>query len=198
MNHLHGHPYHQDEEYIRHIRQGGPRSEQAMRDLYLTYRKRVTSYVQTLLKRYPGYKGLPEDLVHDAFIILTQRIEKDEGPFRSLFAYWMGICRLLFLNQLKKDERLILVGEPEEIYNMNGTLHDPIPFDHESLDVLEQSFDLLGDRCQQVLLMWVDGYPMQVIARTMGLSGDAMARKIKYDCFKKLKNLVKNSNKMPG
>ncbi len=198
MNHLHGYPHAEDEALVDRIHRGGPDAERALKELYLNYRKRISAYLLNLMHRFPGYKGDPLDLVHDSFIVLTQRIEKEEGPFHSLCAYWMGISRLLFLNQLKKDERMILVGEPEEVYLLADADGPDYPHENEAMDRLETAFDLLGSRCQEILLLWGSRYSMDEISTRMGLSGVAMARKIKHECFKKLKKLVRDGNKWPG
>ena len=197
MNHLHGHPHAQDEIYIRGITSGGAAAEQAMHDLYLMYRKKVLTYIVSAIRRFPEFKGQAEDLMHDAFIVLVHRIEASDGHVQSLFGFWIGITRHLLMNQLRKDERIILLREPEEIYSEEETTEIQFP-EPGSGELLQQSFDYLGGRCKEILLLWIERYPMHEIARRMELSGAPMARKIKHECFKKLKNLVKDGNKLHG
>jgi RNA polymerase sigma factor (sigma-70 family) len=198
MNHLHGHPHVQDEIYIRGIISGGAAAEQAMQELYLAYRKKILTYIRSAVRRFPEFKGQPEDLMHDAFIVLVHRIEASDGSVRSLFAFWIGISKHLLLNQVRKDERIILLQEPEEVYNRQEETIETQYLETESSELLRQSFDHLGTRCKEILLLWIERYPMHEIARRMDLSGAPMARKIKHECFKKLKNLVKDGNKWHG
>lgn len=198
MNHLHGHPHAQDEIYIRGITSGGAAAEQAMQDLYLAYRKKILTYIASQVRRFPEFRGQPEDLMHDAFIVLVHRIENSDGQLRSLFAFWIGITRHLLLNQLKKDERILLLREPEDVYDAEEITNETLYLKAESAEMLRQTFDQLGSRCKDILLLWIQRYPMHEIARKMDLSGAPMARKIKFECFKKLKNLVKDGNKLHG
>ena len=55
-------------------------------------------------------------------------------------------------------------------------------------------FSRLGSRCREILMLWINQYSMAEIAGRMNLSNACMARKIKYECFKKLKELVKSGN----
>jgi len=198
MNHQHGHPSLQDELFIRGIISGGAAAEQAMQDLYITYRKRVLAYLHSSIRRFPEFKGHPEDLMHDAFIILVHRIEISDGHFRSLFSFWIGITKHLLLNHARKDERVILVQEPEEEYFIPEESSEDKFLESEAADLLQHTFDQLGNRCREILLLWIERYPMHEIARRLKLSGAPMARKIKHDCFKKLKNLIQDGNKSPG
>jgi RNA polymerase sigma factor (sigma-70 family) len=154
MNHLHGHPHVQDEIFIHGILAGGAAAEQAMQDLYLTYRKQILVYLASQVRRFPEFKGHPEDLMHDAFIVLVHRIETGDGRLRSLLAFWMGITRHLLLNQVRKDER-ILLREPEETYTTAEESIENKLLETESSTLLQQTFDQLGARCKEILLLWI-------------------------------------------
>jgi RNA polymerase sigma factor (sigma-70 family) len=198
MNHLHGHPHAQDENFIHGIMSGGAVAEKAMQDLYLLYRKKVLTYIAAQARRFPEFRGQPEDLMHDAFIILIHRIENGDGQLRSLFPFWIGITRHLLFNQVRKDERITLLQEPEEFFQENEETTETQFLVAESTELIKQTFDLLGSRCKEILLLWIERYPMHEIARKVGLSGAPMARKIKFECFKKLKNIVIDGNKLHG
>lgn len=198
MNHQHGHPSLQDELFIRGIKSGGAAAEQAMQELYLMYRKKVLSYIVSLIRRYPEFKGQPEDLMHDAFIVLVHRIEISDGHIRSLLSFWLGITKHLLLNHMRKDERVILVQEPAEEYFTPEESNEDKFLESEAADQLKHTFDQLGSRCREILLLWIERYTMEQIARKLKLSGAPMARKIKHECYKKLKNLVQDGNKSPG
>jgi RNA polymerase sigma factor (sigma-70 family) len=198
MNHVHGHPRIRDEIIIQGIISGGAAAEQAMQDLYLAYRKSILGYIANLLRRFPDFRGQPEDLMHDAFIVLVHRIEAGNGQVKSLNAFWMGIARHLLFNQVRKNERILLLREPDETYGLQDASSETRFLQSEERDLLLQTFDQLGNRCKAILLLWIDRYPMHEIAKKMDLSGAPMARKIKHECFKKLKNLVLNGNNRPG
>jgi DNA-directed RNA polymerase specialized sigma24 family protein len=149
MNHQHGHPSLQDELFIRGIISGGAAAEQAMQDLYLLYRKRVLAYIVSLIRLHPGFKGQPEDLMHDAFIVLVHRVEISDGHIRSLFSFWLGITKHLLLNHMRKDERVILVQEPAEEYFTPEDSNEDKFLESEAAEQLQFTFDQLGNRCRR-------------------------------------------------
>jgi RNA polymerase sigma factor (sigma-70 family) len=195
MNHLHCNLFLRDEDYIRELKAGGQRADTAISCLYLKYRKRTHSYIRKLASRHEGFRGVPDDLVHDAFIIMLDKLRHDAPMVQSLAGYWIGICKNLFLNQLKKDQRTILVNDAEEKYRYENDTPESLFFDREEQLQLEAAFSALGQRCRDILMLWLNQYSMVEIAQKMNLSNDAMARKIKFECFKKLKELVKKGNK---
>ncbi len=194
MNHLHCAIFLRDDDYLREIRAGGSRADSAISCLYLKYRKRTLSYMRLLISKHPEFKGFADDLVHDAFIIMVNKIRYDEAEVRSLAGFWIGIGKKIFLNELKKDQRIILVKDVEEKYGYDHDLHEsilPIPEENEQL---ENAFLQLGPRCREILLLWINQYTMNEIADKMHLTNVAMARKMKYECFRKLKDFLHSGN----
>ena len=197
MNHLHCNIYSRDEYFIRDIRAGGIHAETAISCLYLKYRKRVYSYFEALITKHDEFKGQSEDLVHDAFIVMIDKIREEDHPIKSLAGFWIGIGKHLFLNQLKKDQRTVLVNDPETIYETHEVLSMWIAADHDEDEQLQTAISYLCERCREILLLWIDRYSMTEIAQMMKLTNVAMARKTKYECFKKLKEIVKSGH-IPG
>jgi RNA polymerase sigma factor (sigma-70 family) len=197
MNHLHCNPLSRDDDYLREIKAGGDRAEAAITCLYKKYRKRAFAYTKKLISKHFDFKGSAEDLVHDSFIILIQKIQYESMYSKSLSSFWMGIIRYLFLNQLKKDERITLVRESEEMYGLDENTPETIFLQAEEMEQMEYTFSRLGPRCREILMLWIRHYTMTEIAEQVHLSNDAMARKMKHQCFQKLKELVKTGNKMP-
>lgn len=198
MNHLHCNLFLRDEDYLREIQAGGSRADIAISCLYLKYRKRTYSYMNKLVSKHEQFRGVPEDLVHDAFIIMLDKLRTDTPEVHSLGGLWIGIGKKLFLNQLKKDQRTVLVHDVEEKYGYEEDHPEAYIFSADEQLRFETAFSSLGQRCQEILLLWLNQYSMVEIAQRMSLSNDAMARKIKFECFKKLKELVKSGNKSQG
>lgn len=198
MNHLPCPPFNLDEDYIREIRAGGQRAETAIHCLYMRYRKTTYSYLDRLVSRHPAIRGIADDIMHDAFIILVDKIRQGQCEVKSLGGFWIGIGKMIFLNQLKKDERVILVHDMEEQYIAAEEMPESYSLSSPDHERLEAAFYQLEARCRQILLLWIDRYSMVEIARVMNLSSDAMARKIKFHCFRKLKDLLKPGNITTG
>ena len=140
-----------------------------------------------------AFIGFPDFLVHESFSIMVEKIQQDAAVVRSFAGYWIGTAKMLFLNQLKKDERIVLVGDAEEKYGYEAGLQHSIVHDHEE-NKMETAFLKLGPRCREILMLWINQYTMLEIAGLMHLSNASMARKIKYECFKKLKEIVNSGN----
>lgn len=196
MNPKNGYPAKRDEELIHLVRQGGDAAEPAIAALYLKYRRRMMIFIHELLHDHPACRSSAQDLLHDSYLLMLHKIEVNDIRYSSLISFWRGVCRHLLRNQVKRDDKIILVDEPDEAYYIGYDTPETRIFDQEEHAAFEHSFDCLGERCKEVLLLWINRYSMHEIAERMGLSSDAMARKIKHDCFKKLKNLVLNGNKL--
>jgi len=196
MTHLHHQVFLRDEDFVREIRAGGLRADTAISCLYRQYRKRVFSSISRLIKKHPDFKGTADDLVHDAFILMISKIRNEASEIHSLQGFWIGAGNHLFLNQLKRDQKVILVRDAEEIYGLNEVSPETDYMNREKQEQMQSTFAKLGTRCQEILLLWINQYSMVEIAERMNLSNDAMARKIKFECFKKLKDLVKTGNKI--
>lgn len=198
MNHSPFHPSVPDEEYIRDIRAGGLRAEAAIRGLYLRYRNTTYTHLHKLVSRNNAYRGVTEDLLHDAFIILIDKLRQDHMSVRHVGGFWVGIGKMVYLNQLKKDERTVLVHDVEETYGLEDESTDAYRSPYEENEKLEAAFMKLGERCQQILLLWVNRFSMEEIAQQMHLPNEGMARKIKFQCFKKLKAFIQLGTISPG
>lgn len=193
MNHLHCQIYSCDDDYLRDIRAGGTAAENAIGCLYLRYRKQTYTYLSKMLSRHHHSKSMVEDLVHDAYIIMIEKIRYDQVRINTLGGFWIGIGRYLVANRLKQDARTILVQDPGDVYTaLDEVASTWVVLDLEEKDWMERAFRQLESRCREVLRHWMDGFTMQEIAVKMNLGSDAMARKLKYHCFKKLKEIVRN------
>ncbi len=197
MNHSHHYTFFRDEDYLREIKAGGPGAESAISSLYKKYRKRTFASMVRLTSRQPFYRGAPDDHVHDAFIIMIHKIQFESPKVRSLCSFWIGISKKLYLNQLKKDERYVLVREDEEEYGLNEDSPETLLLQKEEIEQMAYTFSQLGSRCREILMLWYNQHTMVEIAQRLHLSNDAMARKIKFGCFKKLKELIRKGNTKP-
>lgn len=196
MTHLHSHVFLRDEDFLREIRAGGPRAETAITCLYKLYRKRVYTSMKKLIRKYPEFRGTSEDLVHEAFILMVQKIQFEACEIQSIPGFWIRAGKNLFLNQLKKDQKIFLVRDSEAIYGLNELSPEIEFLNREEEEQMLSTFSELGTRCREILLLWINQYSMKEIAERMNLSNDSMARKIKFECFKKLKDLVRTGNKI--
>ena len=183
-----------DHDLILAIKSGGPTGDKAIMSLYALYQKDVKTCMRTLMFRYNKTKEKPDDLVHDSFVIMIHKIQQHDAEVNSVRAFWIGIAKYLWLNLIKRKNKIDLVEDDEETYGLHEDSPENLFLLNEKYEQLHKCLALSSKRCHEILLLWLADYTMQEIADRMKLSGPAMARKIKYKCFKKIKNLVMNSD----
>ncbi len=183
-----------DNDFIHAIKSGGPSGDKAIMSLYALYQKDIKTCMRTLMFRYNKSKEKPDDLVHDSFVIMVRKIQHEAPEIISVRAYWIGIAKHLWLNIIKRKNKIDLVEEEEETYGVDEDSPENLFLLNEKYEQLHKCMASCSKRCHEILLLWLADYTMQEIADRMNLSGPAMARKIKYKCFKKVKNLVIRSN----
>ena len=183
-----------DDEFIAAIKAGGPVADKAIMSVYTRYHKTMRIYVRALMAKSTKHNRAPDDVIHDSFIIMLNKIQLESQVVGSIPAYWSGIAKNLILNQIRKNLKFQLVGEPPETYRLEDETPESIILYNERYEQIEKCFCKCGNRCHEILLMWLSDYSMQEIADRLHLSGPAMARKIKHKCFQKLKDLIVQGN----
>lgn len=194
MDRLKTSPSSVDDDLIRAVKSGGLTADTAIMSLYARYRKEVSLIISTFMMRYGHRVDEPDDILHDSFIILLHKIQHEDPVITSLKSFWIGIAKYLLLNQIKKDKKIAWVAESESFYGLHCPSPEATYLYDEQFEELHQCLGKCGNKCQEILLLWLSDYSMSEIAERLHLSGPAMARKIKYECFKKLKKIVLNSH----
>lgn len=189
-------PSSRDEELVCLIRSGGPDGDKAIMKVYGLYSRQIRAFIQSYNLKMHEHQTDANDLVHDSFLIMLQKIRKEDNIITSIFSFWIGIARNLWHNEFRKHKRVLLVEEPLASYEGSTDAADKNILDAERAKMLDTCITKCGGRCKEILLMWVAGYNMQEIADQTGLSSPAMARKLKHECFKKLKKQLAGSNIM--
>lgn len=178
------------EEIISQIRAGGRGRQEALTILYQD-RSTRRSVFSTILKMRGNIQDA-EDMYQESLIIMDRNIR--EGKYEhqnSLTGYLCGIARLCWMNQLRKKSRTDLLDTPIDRsleHQMPGPDHWLL--DHERTTLLNGFLAQLDTRCIQILKLWQERTSMQEIAELLQLSSEMMARKLKYQCTKKLAQLI--------
>ncbi len=187
-------PVYTDEALICAVRAGGSAGEDAVMEIYAQHHAVVKIWIQNWIKHKRSARTDAVDLVHDSFLLMIHKIRHDVRFDGHITTYWFGIAKNLWLNQHKKDSRVILVQDEEEIYAVDNDTPERQLLVREEFREAEKLFNRMGNRCRDILLLWIQHYTMEEIAERLHLTGPVMARKIKYECFKKVKKLLKYSN----
>lgn len=178
------------EEIISQIKAGGFCRHEALTSIYQDHSIRKAVFSAILKMR--GNIQDAEDMYQESIIIMDRNIRQGKYEHQgTLPAYLCGIARMCWLNQLRKQKRTTL-----EVLSVDYKLKDQIPgadhwlMDKERAQLLQQFMGKLDTRCIHILQLWQERTSMQEIAEVLQLSSEMMARKLKYQCTKKLAQLI--------
>jgi len=169
-----------DTEVIAAIKSGGPGRQKVIRFLYddASLKSKIIQFVS----RNSGNYQDGEDMFHEGIIVFDRNIRQNKFKEEtSIQGYLYSICRFLWMNQIRKTEQVT----PEALL-----------FNEEQKDILRSLVGQLGERCQKILELWKLSYSMEEIAKELGFSSAAMARKNKYRCHKSLLEIVHKHPKL--
>lgn len=181
-----------DERIISSIKSGGRELEEGMKFLYLRHscREMVFRFIQ----KRNGSREDAEDIFQDGirFLILQVRAEKYHAH-GDLGAYLYGICKNLWFKRFKKisREEALDARAYEEKQEEGDPELDLVAKDRQ--EKIQELMSGLGAACQKVLQMWQLSYSMKEIAAELGYKNDAVARKKKRLCMKKLLEILEKA-----
>lgn len=145
--------------------------------------------VKTYILKNNGALEDAEDLLQDALVVFWQNCHKAEFQLTSkVSTYIMAICKNLWLKQLNKNSRM--TGEE----NISAAQHSILPDHGKAMDMkkLSAALEEIGDTCRNILVMfYFDGYDMDNIAKAMNFANADTAKAKKYQCFKKLEEIIR-------
>jgi RNA polymerase sigma factor (sigma-70 family) len=172
-----------DRELLDRIQSG---DREALVSIYKGHYSMIRSYVI----KNQGRDEDAEDLLQDALIVLWQKVQQGNFVLSSkLSTYIMAICKNLWLKRLGKLQRMD--GEDKILPHLHicaDNFSEVSDFKH-----LQKALDEIGDTCRQLLMLfYFDGHDMEQIARKMDFANADTAKAKKYQCFKKLENLIKS------
>lgn len=176
-----------DDEIVDEIRGG---NQQALVYLYQNNFSTVRNYI---LKNNGTLEDV-DDILQEAVIAVWQNVsQRDFNLTAKLSTYIYSIAKNLWLKKLNKDKRL----DPLEDYHSNTHAADE-PANHKmDLNIVVEYMDKLGNTCRELLqLFYFDGLDMAAIAERLEFANADTAKSKKYQCFKKLEEMIKrNFNK---
>ena len=183
-----------DVDMIHAIKSGGAAGDKAIISLYARYQKDIRAYIDNMIMVYHREPQETEDILHDSFIIMIHKIQFENPVIYSLCPYWIGIARYQLLNRLRRNKIENRVLEDDDPYMPLAASPETLFLTKERHHQVEKCISKCSARCQRILMLWLSDYTMQEIAEIMKLSSPNMARKIKHECFKKLKILLIKGN----
>lgn len=181
-----------DREIIAGLQKGGRRERQCLKFLYQVHQKSVLRFVMD----NTGSEAEGKDIFQEGLLVLFKQVRA--GKFRGesqVGTYLFSICKYLWYNKLKKENRRAELLEthewtPQEIDPYRAMQED------EKKKMVLALFDELGEACKQILLASLyEERSMDEIAEAMGFKNKQIARNKKYKCLKRLQAML---DKQPG
>lgn len=173
-----------DFQHIEALLQGDP---QGVKNVYDRYFSKISGFI----RRNNGADTDAEDIFQEALIVILHKArEADFKLTSSFFSFLYGICRNLWLKQLRKktNQEVTLLDDFE--YTDAVSLDEAI-FKRERQRLYRDQFALLSERCQKMLrLFYEEQQKMSSIAKAMGFANDNVAKKEKSKCKKKLTDMI--------
>ncbi|MDH7447667.1 RNA polymerase sigma factor [Aquimarina sp. 2201CG14-23] len=154
------------------------------------YKKHLPQVKSFILKNSGSEKDA-EDVFQDAMVFVYEKLENNSLQLTSsLGTYIYSVCRNMWMNKLRKSKKEIQhEGVLSVVASDTGNIVDEIE-KKERRYIYQKCFLKLGPACQELLTLFFNGLSMKDIAKQRN-STESYVRKKKFDCKKRLTQLVK-------
>lgn len=171
----------------KHIHAIVRNEESGLRRIYERYLPRI----RELVRGRGGSEADAQDVFQDALMILYEKARQPDFQLSSSFySLLYGICYRLWSNRLKKTSRKEVTLSDDITYTSQHDIEDFMEAD-ERHKLLFRALEQLGHDCRRLLELFFQGLSMKDIQLQMGFSGEAYAKKRKFQCKEKLVEMVK-------
>jgi RNA polymerase sigma factor (sigma-70 family) len=173
-----------DEQILDKLRKG---EEKMLVFLYKRNYEPVRSYVA----RNSGMLADAEDVLQESLVILWQKIQSGNFELSSkLDTFIYAIAKNLWMKELRKTSRMTSTDfgsdDPPEAEDAEAEPAD------DKAAVLAKYMGKLGETCRELLsLFYFEQWDMEQIAEKMHFANAQTAKAKKYQCKKKLEELIK-------
>ena len=160
---------------------------EVIQEFYATHFDGIVAFVV----RNKGSVDDAKDIFQDAIMILYQKAKDPDFELEyTLYAYFYGICKNLWLQKLKQEKRIVAFLEKGDDLEENISIEEEME-ERSKQKLFYSKFALLNEPCQQVLKLFFAKKTMEEIAQILELGSAGYAKKRKYKCQKKLMELIK-------
>ena len=168
--------------------------EKSFYDLYRSYRD---SFIQWATFSYNISKEDTKDIYQETFVILWINIHEDRLTHLTadIKTYIYSIGKHLIINFIKKKNRTVTF-DPVELINLSYHPFEMIEDRDHNRRMVEEHLSKLNEKERRILEMYyIEEKDMKTIANELGYKNADVAKKRKYEVFKKLAGLAKNNLK---
>ncbi len=148
-------------------------------------------YVRSYVIQNSGREEDVEDVFQDALLLIYQKLQKGSLEIRcTVLTYFLGVCKNLWRNRLRKKKKLILNTEliKTQDHSINDSHIDNI-INKEQQNLYQKHFLKLDESNKRVLTLFFEGKSMREIAALMGYT-EGYTRKKKFEAKKLLLEMI--------
>lgn len=164
-----------DNEIIEHLRNN--KYQRATNGLY-----NILPSVKKYICSNNGTTDDAKDIFQDALVILYKNVQA--GSFNltvPLTTYMLGVVKNLWLQELRRRNKMPVTGEQTEIPEITIT-------EEKNFATAKAAFNLLGERCRKLLIMfYFKKRSYKELASFLGFGDERTAKNQKYRCLQKAK-----------
>jgi RNA polymerase sigma factor (sigma-70 family) len=123
-----------------------------------------------------------KDIFQDALVILYKKVQSESFTLSvPLKTYMLGIIKNLWLQELRRRNKLpVVAGEID--------IADAVSQEEKDFDLARAAFNLLGERCRQLLILfYFKKKTYRELASFLGFGDERTAKNQKYRCLQKAK-----------
>lgn len=176
-----------DQKILAQIRENHYNS--AIRDLYSYY-----PVIRKMVLANHGTRTEAEDLFQEALVILCRKVRSADFELSSsLNTYLYSVCKLLWLEELRKKQKNVL-HQSLQIEDTCEPLAEQAIDEERPLKKAQQAIARLGAKCKELLeLFYFQKKSMKEIAVLFGFSTERVAKNQKYRCIEKAKSYLEST-----
>ncbi len=176
------------------IASGGRKRDEALRCLYLD-----PVLKKSVFKALSGMGAQENDILdtfQDALIILDKNVREGKFDGRStLKTYFVAIAKWHQLSKLRKQGRVELKDDMSAHDSFQETDEEKLIVDEEKRRALKEILKKVGDKCRQLLLLYMQSMPMKEIAERNGIKIQSAKNGI-HRCRQKLRKMIAQDPKL--
>ena len=148
------------------------------------------------IRNNSGNKQDAEDVFQKALIIVTTKAKvKNYKPVENFEWYLYGICRNLWLKELRSRKKRGFKTEITEITDENNAKVIALEIlENDRREVYLRNFNLLSDNCKKVLSLFLKKRKHKEIAEELNYSSETVVRQRVFKCKNKLTKLIQKDS----
>lgn len=123
-----------------------------------------------------------KDIFQDTLVVLYKKAQSKEFVLSvPLKTYLQAIVKNLWLQELRRRNKIPVDSEPSDIV-------DVTPEEGKNFDLATAAFNLLGEKCRQLLILfYFKKKSFREIASALAFGDEKTAKNQKYRCIQKAK-----------